>query len=92
MPVRAGNRRGHVAYQTSGNIAVFDEGGGAARGFCAEMQGFWRGQQQAERIEQQVEGFHSREETGAGRLRRGCKQLKGLISRTERGRQPRIPV
>src|SRR4051812_10066305 len=73
----------HVAYQTSGNIAVFDEAAIRHADFVAEYcRAFGVGQQQAERIEQHVEDFIKRKKPGevdAPEL----QQIKGLIRRTE---------
>jgi glucosamine-6-phosphate deaminase len=73
----------HVAYQTSGNIAVFDEAAVRHADFVAEYcRAFGVGQQQAERIEQHVEDFIKRKKPGevdAPEL----QQIKGLIRRTE---------
>ncbi len=73
----------HVAYQTSGNIAVFDEAAVRHADFVAEYcKAFGVGQQQAEQIEQHVEDFIRRKKPGqvdAPEL----QQIKGLIRRTE---------
>jgi len=73
----------HVAYQTSGNIAVFDEAAVRHADFVAEYcRAFGLGQQQAERIEQHVEDFIRGKKPGqvdAPEL----QQIKGLIRRTE---------
>jgi glucosamine-6-phosphate deaminase len=73
----------HVAYQTSGNIAVFDEAAVRHADFVAEYcKAFGVGQQQAERIEQHVEDFIRGKKPGqvdAPEL----QQIKGLIRRTE---------
>jgi glucosamine-6-phosphate deaminase len=73
----------HVAYQTSGNIAVFDEAAIRHADFVAEYcKAFGVGQQQAEKIEQHVEDFIRRKKPGqvdAPEL----QQIKGLIRRTE---------
>jgi glucosamine-6-phosphate deaminase len=73
----------HVAYQTSGNIAVFDEAAVRHADFVAEYcKAFGVGQQQAERIEKHVEDFIRGKKPGqvdAPEL----QQIKGLIRRTE---------
>lgn len=73
----------HVAYQTSGNIAVFDEAAVRHADFVAEYcKAFGVGQQQAERIEKHVEDFIKSKKPGevdAPEL----QQIKGLIRRTE---------
>jgi glucosamine-6-phosphate deaminase len=73
----------HVAYQTSGNIAVFDEAAVRHADFVAEYcRAFGVGQQQAERIEKHVEDFIRGKKPGqvdAPEL----QQIKGLIRRTE---------
>ena len=48
----------HVAYQTSGNIAVFDEAALRHADFVRDYaQAFGLGERQAERIEDQIESF-----------------------------------
>ncbi len=73
----------HVAYQTSGNIAVFDEAAVRHADFVAEYcRAFGLGQQQAERIEQHVEDFIRRKKPGQEDAPE-LQQIKGLIRRTE---------
>jgi glucosamine-6-phosphate deaminase len=73
----------HVAYQTSGNIAVFDETAIRYADFVGEYcRAFNMGQQQAEKIEHDIEEFVMRKKPGqvdAPEL----QQIKGLIRRTE---------
>jgi len=73
----------HVAYQTSGNIAVFDEAAVRHADFVAEYcRAFGLGQQQAERIEQHVEDFIRGKKPGQEDAPE-LQQIKGLIRRTE---------
>src|SRR5687768_17073766 len=73
----------HVAYQTSGNIAVFDEAALRHADFVREYaKAFGLGEQQAERIEDQIERFVRIKQPGevdSPELQR----VKGLIRRTE---------
>jgi glucosamine-6-phosphate deaminase len=73
----------HVAYQTSGNIAVFDEAAVRHADFVREYaRAFGLGERQAERIEHLIEGFLRQKQPGevdAPELQR----IKGLIRRTE---------
>src|SRR5688572_11699194 len=73
----------HVAYQTSGNIAVFDEAALRHADFVREYaKAFGLGEQQAERIEDQIERFVRVKQPGevdSPELQR----VKGLIRRTE---------
>ncbi len=73
----------HVAYQTSGNIAVFDEAALRQADFVAEYaRAFGLGEQQAEKIEQVVENFIRRKRPGevdAPEL----QQIKTIIRRAE---------
>jgi glucosamine-6-phosphate deaminase len=73
----------HVAYQTSGNIAVFDEAALRHADFVREYaRAFGLGEQQAERIEDQIERFVRVKQPGevdSPELQR----VKGLIRRTE---------
>jgi glucosamine-6-phosphate deaminase len=73
----------HVAYQTSGNIAVWDEAALRHADFVAEYaRAFDLGEAQAERIEDQVHHFIRRKQPGqvdSPELQR----IKGLIRRTE---------
>src|SRR5687768_6563530 len=73
----------HVAYQTSGNIAVFDEAAIRHADFVGEYcRAFGMGQQQAQKIERDIEEFVMRKKPGqvdAPEL----QQIKGLIRRTE---------
>src|SRR5688500_9583517 len=55
----------HVAYQTSGNIAVFDAAAIRHADFVREYaQVFGFGQQQANQIEKQIEGFVQKKQPG----------------------------
>src|SRR5438034_2302349 len=55
----------HVAYQTSGNIAVFDEAAIRHADFVAEFsRAFGIGEDKAQAIEQKVEGFMRRKKPG----------------------------
>jgi glucosamine-6-phosphate deaminase len=73
----------HVAYQTSGNIAVFDEAALRHADFVREYaRAFGLGEKQAERIEEQIESFVAAKQPGevdSPELQR----IKGLIRRTE---------
>jgi glucosamine-6-phosphate deaminase len=73
----------HVGYQTSGNIAVFDEAALRHADFVAEYaRAFGIGADQAERLEQQVVNFIAHKQPGqvdSPELQR----IKGLIRRTE---------
>jgi glucosamine-6-phosphate deaminase len=73
----------HVAYQTSGNIAVFDEAALRHADFVREYaQAFGLGERQAHRIEDQIERFVAAKQPGevdSPELQR----IKGLIRRTE---------
>lgn len=73
----------HVAYQTSGNIAVFDEAALRHADFVREYaQAFGLGEQQAERIEDQIERFVARKQPGEVDSPE-LQKVKGLIRRTE---------
>src|SRR5207244_3565666 len=55
----------HVAYQTSGNIAVFDAAAIRHADFVREYSNaFDFGQQQANQLEKQIEGFVRRKQPG----------------------------
>jgi glucosamine-6-phosphate deaminase len=73
----------HVAYQTSGNIAVFDAAAIRHAEFVREYaQAFGLGEQQAQRIEDQIESFVRRKHPGevdSPELQR----IKTIIRRTE---------
>ena len=73
----------HVAYQTSGNIAVFDSAALRHADFVREYaHAFGLGERQAQRIEDQIERFVARKQPGevdSPELQR----IKGLIRRTE---------
>jgi glucosamine-6-phosphate deaminase len=73
----------HVAYQTSGNIAVFDEAALRHADFVREYaRAFGFAQQEADRLEDQIERFIARKQPGevdSPELQR----IKGLIRRTE---------
>jgi glucosamine-6-phosphate deaminase len=73
----------HVAYQTSGNIAVFDEAALRHADFVREYAGaFNLGQQQADRIEDQIERFIANKKPGQVDSPE-LQKIKGLIRRTE---------
>src|SRR4051794_20353121 len=73
----------HVAYQTSGNIAVFDEAALRHADFVAEYcRAFKVGDGQAERIEQHIEHFVQKKKPGEVDSPE-LQQIKGLIRRTE---------
>ncbi len=74
----------HVAYQTSGNIAVFDEGARRHVDFVAEYCRAFAlpGDAVAHRIEEQIEQFMRRKKPGEVDSRE-LQQVKGLIRRTE---------
>ena len=58
----------HVAYQTSGNIAVFDEAAIRHADFVAEYaRAFGLRREQAARIEEQIEEFLRQQAAGPGR-------------------------
>jgi glucosamine-6-phosphate deaminase len=73
----------HVAYQTSGNIAVFDEAALRHADFVREYaRAFGFAQQEADRLEDQIERVIARKQPGevdSPELQR----IKGLIRRTE---------
>src|SRR5688572_16599726 len=73
----------HVAYQTSGNIAVFDEAALRHADFVREYaQAFGLGERQAQRIEDQIETFIRRKVPGEVDSPE-LQKIKGLIRRTE---------
>ncbi|CAA9431129.1 MAG: Glucosamine-6-phosphate deaminase [uncultured Phycisphaerae bacterium] len=73
----------HVAYQTSGNIAVFDEAALRHADFVREYaQAFGLGERQAHRIEDQIERFVARKQPGEVDSPE-LQKIKGLIRRTE---------
>src|SRR5688500_9233950 len=73
----------HVAYQTSGNIAVFDEAALRHADFVREYaQAFGLGERQAQRIEDQIETFIRRKQPGEVDSPE-LQKIKGLIRRTE---------
>jgi glucosamine-6-phosphate deaminase len=73
----------HVAYQTSGNIAVFDDAALRHADFVAEFsRAFSVGQDRVQTIEQQVEGFIRRKKPGEVDCPE-LQQIKSLIRRTE---------
>ena len=73
----------HVAYQTSGNIAVFDEAALRHADFVREYaRAFGLGEKQAERIEDQIESFVARKQPGEVDSPE-LQKIKGLIRRTE---------
>lgn len=73
----------HVAYQTSGNIAVFDEAAIRHADFVREYaQAFGLGERQAHRIEDQIEHFVARKQPGEVDSPE-LQKIKGLIRRTE---------
>lgn len=73
----------HVAYQTSGNIAVFDAAAVRHADFVAEYaRAFGMGEERAQAIEQQIETFIRRKKPGdvdSSEL----QLIKSLIRRTE---------
>jgi len=73
----------HVAYQTSGNIAVFDDAALRHADFVREYaREFGLGAQQAERIEDQIERFVKVKQPGEVDSPE-LQKVKGLIRRTE---------
>src|SRR5688500_16883471 len=73
----------HVAYQTSGNIAVFDQAALRHADFVREYaQAFGLGERQAQRIEDQIENFIRRKQPGEVDSPE-LQKIKGLIRRTE---------
>jgi glucosamine-6-phosphate deaminase len=73
----------HVAYQTSGNIAVFDEAAIRHADFVREYaQAFGLGELQALKIESQIESFVRRKQPGEVDSPE-LQKIKGLIRRTE---------
>ena len=73
----------HVAYQTSGNIAVFDDAALRHADFVAEFsRAFGTGEEKAHTIEQQIEGFIRRKKPGEVDCPE-LQQIKSLIRRTE---------
>ncbi len=74
----------HVAYQTSGNIAVFDDAALRHADFVAEYCRAFAlpGDNSAHRIEEQIEQFMRRKKPGEVDSRE-MQQVKGLIRRTE---------
>lgn len=74
----------HVAYQTSGNIAVWDDTARRHMDFVVEFaRAFFKADRvTAERIEQHIESFLKRKRPGEVDSRE-LQQIKGLIRRTE---------
>ena len=73
----------HVAYQTSGNIAVFDGAAIRHADFVREYaQAFGFGQQQANQIEKQIEGFVQKKQPGEVDSPE-LQKIKTIIRRTE---------
>jgi glucosamine-6-phosphate deaminase len=73
----------HVAYQTSGNIAVFDDGALRHADFVAEYsRAFGIGEEKAQTIGRQIEGFIKRKKPGEVDCPE-LQQIKSLIRRTE---------
>lgn len=73
----------HVAYQTSGNIAVFDDTAVRHADFVAEYaRAFDAGEEKAQLIEQQIEQFIRRKKPGEVDSPE-LQQIKSLIRRTE---------
>src|SRR5262245_5635110 len=73
----------HVAYQTSGNIAVFDAAAIRHAEFVREYaQAFGLGEQQAQRIEDQIENFIRRKHPGEVDSPE-LQKIKAIIRRTE---------
>jgi glucosamine-6-phosphate deaminase len=73
----------HVAYQTSGNIAVFDEAALRHADFVREFaRAFGMGERQAEGLEDQIEAFIKGKQPGEVDSPE-LQKIKGLIRRTE---------
>jgi glucosamine-6-phosphate deaminase len=73
----------HVAYQTSGNIAVFDTAAVRHAEFVREYaQAFGLGEQQAAKIEDQIEAFVKRKQPGEVDSA-DLQKIKAIIRRTE---------
>jgi glucosamine-6-phosphate deaminase len=73
----------HVAYQTSGNIAVWDEAALRHADFVVEYaKAFHLGEKHAQAIEEHVENFVRRKKPGQVDTPE-LQQIKGLIRRTE---------
>ncbi len=73
----------HVAYQTSGNIAVFDQAAIRHADFVHEYaQVFGFGQKQSEQIEKQIESFIRRKQPGEVDSPE-LQKIKTIIRRTE---------
>ena len=73
----------HVAYQTSGNIAVFDDAALRQADFVAEFaRAFGTGEDRALTLEQTIEGFIRRKKPGEVDCPE-LQQIKSLIRRTE---------
>jgi glucosamine-6-phosphate deaminase len=73
----------HVAYQTSGNIAVWDEAALRHADFVAEYcRAFHMGEKRAADIEEHIENFVKRKRPGEVDSPE-LQQIKGLIRRTE---------
>ena len=73
----------HVAYQTSGNIAVFDDAALRHADFVAEYsRAFGTDQERARLIEQEIEGFIRNKRPGEVDCPE-LQQIKSLIRRTE---------
>jgi glucosamine-6-phosphate deaminase len=75
----------HVAYQTSGNIAVFDSAALRHADFLRECaKAFEFGESQAQRIEDQIEQFVADKQKQPGIVDSAeLQRIKGLIRRTE---------
>jgi len=73
----------HVAYQTSGNIAVFDDGALRHADFVAEYaRAFGIGEEKAQKLEQHIENFIKKKKPGEVDCPE-LQQIKSLIRRTE---------
>ncbi|WP_428940992.1 glucosamine-6-phosphate deaminase [Fontivita pretiosa] len=73
----------HVAYQTSGNIAVFDDAAVRHAEFVREYaQAFGLGERQAKQIEEQIETFVRRKRPGEVDSPE-LQKIKAIIRRTE---------
>jgi glucosamine-6-phosphate deaminase len=73
----------HVAYQTSGNIAVFDDGALRHADFVAEYaRAFGIGEEKAQKLEERIENFIKKKKPGEVDCQE-LQQIKSLIRRTE---------
>ncbi len=72
----------HVAYQTSGNIAVFDDGAVRHVDFLSEVAGAFDLGENADRFEETIAGFVRAKKAGEPDSPE-LRTIKGLIRRTE---------